>query len=210
MHPRTSWSETVIYEAHVKGFTVHPSSGVGNPGTFGGMIEKIPYLRELGVTAVELLPIQEFNEHEIDRVNPLTNESLTNYWGYSTISFFAPKAAYAADGCQVAEFKRLVKAMHRAGIEVILDIVFNHTAEGSHSGLPSPSGASTTPSTTCSKTGSATIRISRDAAIPSTAITPSCASSSSTASPIGSSRCALTGSASTWPRSWDATRMGRS
>jgi len=135
--PRTSWSDTVIYETHVKGFTIHPSSGVKYPGTFEGVIEKIPYLKELGITAVELLPIQEFNEREINTANPLTGQSLVNYWGYSTVSFFAPKAAYAGDGIgggQVAKFKEMVRELHRAGIEVIIDVVFNHTAEGNETG----------------------------------------------------------------------------
>ena len=135
--PKRSWSETVIYETHVKGLTIHPSSGVKQPGTFSGVIEKIPYLKRLGVTAIEFLPIQEFNEEELDTLNPLTLRPLSNYWGYSTVSFFAPKATYGGDvreGSQVAEFKRLVRELHKAGIEVILDIVFNHTAEGNQLG----------------------------------------------------------------------------
>jgi glycogen operon protein len=135
--PRIPWSETVIYETHVRGLTVHPSSGVERPGSYRGLIEKIPYLKELGVTSVELLPAQEFNEHEPDRLNPLTGAPLKNYWGYSTVSFFAPKASYAGgcdEGDQVAEFKRMVRELHAAGMEVILDIVFNHTAEGNQTG----------------------------------------------------------------------------
>jgi len=127
------WSETVIYELHVRGFTQHPSAGVEHRGTFRGLIEKIPYLLELGVTAVELMPVQEFNEWEVDRRNPLTGEKLTNYWGYHPTAFFAPNGQFAADGNrgqQVLEFKQMVKALHQAGIEVILDVVFNHTAEG--------------------------------------------------------------------------------
>jgi glycogen operon protein len=134
---RISWSDTIIYETHVRGLTIHPSSNVEHPGTFRGLIEKIPYFEELGITAVELLPIQEFNEKEIDRTNPITGKQLTNYWGYSTISFFAPKAGYSVnpvDSQQVAEFKEMVRELHRAGIEVILDIVFNHTAEGNECG----------------------------------------------------------------------------
>lgn len=137
MPPKLPWSETIIYETHVRGLTVHPSSGVKRPGTFAGIVDKIPYLKELGVTALELLPIQEFNDRELDTENPLTHEPLKNYWGYSTVSFFAPKASYGGDGwegSQVAEFKRMVKELHRAGIEVILDIVFNHTAEGNELG----------------------------------------------------------------------------
>jgi glycogen operon protein len=129
--------DSVIYELHVRGFTRHDSAGVKHPGTYLGLIEKIPYLKELGVTAVELLPVTEFDENENVNRNPLTGERLRNYWGYSPIAFFAPKAAYAANGrngSQVREFKELVKALHRAGIEVILDIVFNHTGEGNERG----------------------------------------------------------------------------
>ncbi len=130
-------NESIIYELHVRGFTCHNTSGVEYPGTFAGLIEKIPYLQDLGVTAVELLPINEFEEMDTDRINPVTGEKLTNYWGYQPISFFAPKASYAANGFhgnQVREFKEMVKAMHRAGIEVILDVVFNHTSEGNELG----------------------------------------------------------------------------
>jgi glycogen operon protein len=131
--PRIPSSDEVIYELHVRGFTCHPSSGVEHPGTYLGLIEKIPYLKELGVNVVELLPVYEFDELENERVNPLTGERLKNFWGYSPISFFVPKAAYAAHGRggnQVREFKIMVRELHRAGIEVILDAVFNHTAEG--------------------------------------------------------------------------------
>ncbi|MEN8136268.1 MAG: glycogen debranching protein GlgX [Thermodesulfobacteriota bacterium] len=129
--------DSIIYEMHVRGFTCHPSSGVAQPGTYQGLVEKIPYLKDLGVTAVELLPVTEFNENENLNRNPVTGERLRNFWGYSPISFFSPKAAYAVNGCngnQVIEFKEMVKALHRAGIEVILDIVFNHTAEGGGDG----------------------------------------------------------------------------
>ena len=128
---------SVLYETHVKGFTANPNSGVQHPGTYLGVIEKIPYLKELGVTSLEFLPIQEFCEHEFPRINPKNGKLLTNYWGYSTIAFFAPKESYAADrspGGQVRDFKLMVRELHRAGIEVILDIVFNHTAEGSEEG----------------------------------------------------------------------------
>jgi glycogen operon protein len=133
----TPLSDTVIYELHVRGFTRHPSSWVSKPGTFAGLIEKIPYLRELGITAVELLPVHEFEEQDNDRFNPRTGEQLVNYWGYQPISFFSPNAAYSSrkdDGAPVREFKQLVKSMHAAGIEVILDVVFNHTAEGNDLG----------------------------------------------------------------------------
>jgi isoamylase len=127
----------VIYETHVRGLTMHPSSGVAHPGTYLGVTEKIPYLKDLGVTSLELLPVQEFDERENPRTDPTTGRRLSNYWGYSTIAFFAPKGSYSASGAagqQVAEFKRMVKELHAAGIEVILDIVFNHTAEGGELG----------------------------------------------------------------------------
>jgi glycogen operon protein len=128
---------SVLYETHVRGLTRHPSSGVKNPGTFRGVVEKIPYFKDLGITSLEFLPIQEFNEHELFSVNPRSGDTLVNYWGYSTVTFFAPKSSYAADrspGGQVWEFKEMVRELHRAGIEVILDIVFNHTAEGNERG----------------------------------------------------------------------------
>ena len=128
---------SVIYETHIKGLTAHPNSGVKNPGTYKGVIEKIPFFKDLGVTSLEFLPVQEFNENEIIRNHPRTGMKLTNYWGYSTVAFFAPKGSYAADktpGAQVNEFKEMVRELHKAGIEVILDIVFNHTAEGNEQG----------------------------------------------------------------------------
>jgi glycogen operon protein len=126
------FSRTVIYELHVAGFTRHPSSGVaaGKRGTYAGLIEKIPYLRELGVTAVELLPVFQFDPQDAP-------QGLPNYWGYSPVSFFAPHAAYSSRTDPlgpVDEFRDMVKALHRAGIEVILDVVFNHTAEGGKGG----------------------------------------------------------------------------
>ena len=129
--------DSIIYEMHVRSFTRHPSSGVANPGTFAGVIDKIPYLKKLGVTAVELLPVNEFEESDTDRVNPFTQEPLRNLWGYQPTAFFAPNTAYSsnlADGEQVREFKLLVRSLHQAGIEVILDMVFNHTAEGDATG----------------------------------------------------------------------------
>ena len=129
--------DSIIYEMHVRSFTQHSSSGVANSGTFAGIIEKIPYLKQLGVTAVELLPVNEFEESDTDRVNPFTGEPLRNLWGYQSTAFFAPNTAYSSkrgDGQQVQEFRDMVKALHRAGIEVILDMVFNHTAEGSDDG----------------------------------------------------------------------------
>ena len=135
--PRHPWSKTVIYETHVRGFTIHPKSGVGHPGTYRGLLEKIPYLKELGITAVELMPVQEFNESSVTRKNPQTNQLLRNYWGYDPVAFFAPKASYSSSGGlgqQKLEFKEMVRAFHEAGIEVILDVVFNHTAEGDQLG----------------------------------------------------------------------------
>jgi len=128
---------SVLYETHVRGLTKAPGSNVEHPGTYRGVIEKIPYLKELGITSMEFLPIQEFNEKEHVAVNQKTGERLVNYWGYSTIAFFAPKGSYAANsalGGQVSEFKEMVRELHKAGIEVILDIVFNHTAEGNEMG----------------------------------------------------------------------------
>ena len=130
-------SETIIYELHVRGYTNHGSSGVQHPGTFRGLIEKIPYLSSLGVNAVELMPVNEFDEEPGARVNPLTGKSLVNFWGYNPYAFFAPKASYAADalkGGQVDEFREMVREFHKAGIEVILDVVFNHTGEGDSRG----------------------------------------------------------------------------
>lgn len=129
--------DLVIYEMHVRGFTARSSSEVSAPGTFSAIREKIPYLKELGINCVELLPIFEFDEWDNIHRNPETGAALLNYWGYSTLGFFAPKAGYAAtgtSGMQLEELKALIKALHAAGIEVILDVVFNHTAEGDHRG----------------------------------------------------------------------------
>ncbi len=129
---RRHFKETVIYELHVRGFTRHPSSGVasGKSGTFAGLIEKIPYLEDLGVTAVELLPVFQFDPQDAPA-------GRVNYWGYQPVSFFAPHHAYSSREEPLGvldEFRDMVKALHRAGIEVILDVVFNHTAEGAHDG----------------------------------------------------------------------------
>ncbi|MFW5691979.1 MAG: glycogen debranching protein GlgX [Chloroflexota bacterium] len=136
--PHIPIEDLVIYEMHVRGFTRHPSSGVRHPGTFTAIREKIPYLKELGVNCIELMPIFEFDEFEYaGRTNPFTGEPLMNYWGYSSVGFFAPKAGYAATGAlamQADEFKTLVKELHANGIEIILDVVFNHTAEGDERG----------------------------------------------------------------------------
>lgn len=125
-------ARTIIYEMHVRGFTRHPSSGVGEKkrGTYAGLIEKIPYLQELGITAVELLPVFQFDPHDCP-------PGKINYWGYSPISYFAPHQAYSSRQDPMGpldEFRDMVKSLHRAGIEVILDVVFNHTAEGDHRG----------------------------------------------------------------------------
>ena len=135
--PRHPWSKMVIYETHVRGFTIHPKSGVDHPGTYRGLIEKIPYLKTLGITAVELMPVQEFNENSVTRINPRTKQALKNYWGYDPVIFCAPKASYSSSvglGEQKREFKEMVRALHKAEIEVILDVVFNHTAEGNELG----------------------------------------------------------------------------
>lgn len=125
-------SQTIIYEMHVRGFTRHPNSGVseGKRGTYAGLIEKIPYLQELGITAVELLPIFHFDAQDAP-------QGLVNYWGYAPVSFFAPHSAYSSRQDPlgaVHEFRDMVKALHRANLEVILDVVFNHTAEGNQEG----------------------------------------------------------------------------
>jgi len=135
--PRHPWSETIIYETHVRGFTIHPKSGVDHPGTYRGLTEKIPYLKTLGVTAVELMPVQEFNEDSVTRTDPQTGRPLRNFWGYDPVAFSAPKGSYSCSGGagqQKLEFKEMVRAFHNAGIEVILDVVFNHTAEGDELG----------------------------------------------------------------------------
>jgi glycogen operon protein len=126
------WSRTIIYEMHLRGFTAHPSSGLAESkrGTYGGLVQKIPYLQQLGITAVELLPVFQFDPQDAP-------PGRTNYWGYSPVSLFAPHQAYSS--CQeplgaVDEFRDMVKALHRAGIEVILDVVFNHTAEDGNDG----------------------------------------------------------------------------
>ena len=125
-------SRTIVYEMHVRGFTRHPSSGVDEKkrGTFAGLVEKIPYLKELGITAVELMPIFQFDPQDAP-------PGQVNYWGYAPVSFFAPHQAYSSRQDPLGpldEFRDMVKALHRAGIEVILDVVFNHTAEGDHDG----------------------------------------------------------------------------
>jgi len=134
---RHSWSQTIIYETHVRGFTVYENSGVEHPGTYHGLMEKIPYLKDLGVTAVELMPVHEFNEHQAARSHAQTGMPMKNYWGYDPVAFIAPKASYSSAGSrgqQKLEFKEMVRTFHDADIEVILDVVFNHTAEGNEFG----------------------------------------------------------------------------
>ncbi len=131
-HPRTSTVRTIVYEMHVKGFTRNPNSGVTDKlrGTYAGLIEKIPYLKDLGVTAVELLPVFQFDASDCPA-------GVVNYWGYQPVSFFSPHRAYSSrqePQGPTHEFRDMVKALHRAGIEVILDVVFNHTSEGGQDG----------------------------------------------------------------------------
>ncbi len=127
-----SLRDAVIYELHVGGFTRHASADVDAPGTFRGLIEKIPYLKSLGVTDVELLPVMAFDEQDVPEA--VAERGLKNYWGYSPYAFFAPHPAFAAGSDARNEFRDLVKALHRAGIGVILDVVLNHTAEGNEHG----------------------------------------------------------------------------
>ncbi len=133
-HPLIPFKDLVIYEMHVRAFTQDPSARVKHPGTFAGLQEKIPYLKELGINAVELLPIFEFDECENALKNPKTGKNLYNLWGYSTVNFFSLMNRYAATSDPISEFKALVKELHRNKIEVILDVVYNHTAEGNASG----------------------------------------------------------------------------
>jgi len=132
---RRPMEESIIYELHVRGFTASPTSGVRHPGTFSGIIERIDYLKNLGITAVELMPVFDFDETDV--VREVNGRPLRNYWGYSPIGFLAPQSSYCVSpstGAHLTEFRDMVKALHRAGIEVILDVVFNHTAEGDHLG----------------------------------------------------------------------------
>lgn len=129
--PPAGLEGAIIYELHVGGYTRHPSSGVRQPGSFAGLIEKIPYLRELGVTHVQLMPVMAFDEQDL----PAGARGLRNYWGYSTHSFYSPHPRYCVDPARAPrEFRQLTDALHRAGIRVLLDVVFNHTAEGGTGG----------------------------------------------------------------------------
>jgi len=136
-HPDIPIEESIIYEVNVRGFTRHHSSESDLAGTYRGFIEKIPYLKELGITAVELMPVMEFDQFDGPFRDPSTGERLANAWGYNTVAFFAPESHYSyygKAGEQVDEFKILVRELHKNNIEVILDVVFNHTREGNHFG----------------------------------------------------------------------------
>lgn len=133
--PQIPMEDLVIYEMHVRGFTKHESSGVSCPGTFSGIMEKIPYLKDLGITAVELMPIFEFDEMKDSRM--VDGKQVVDYWGYNPVSFFAPNTSYAGKpeyNREGNELKTLVRALHDNGIECFLDVVFNHTAEGNEYG----------------------------------------------------------------------------
>ncbi len=135
--PKLPMEELIIYEMHVRSFTEHSSSKVKAPGTFLGIIEKIPYLKNLGVNAIELMPIFEFDECDNVHINPKTNQRLKNYWGYSTINFFAPMNRFSSSADWTGamdDFRTLVREMHKEGIEVYLDVVYNHTGEGNMKG----------------------------------------------------------------------------
>ena len=178
--------DSIIYEMHLAGFTKSPTAGVAHPGTFRGLIEKIPYLKELGVTAVELLPIFDFDETDVLR--QVNGQPLRNFWGYSTMGFFAPQSAYCVNperGDHLDEFRDMVKALHKAGIEVILDVVFNHTDEGNHQGpvfcfkgidnrvyyyLAPGTGSSTTTTPAAGTRSTATIRSSEKLIVESPAL----------------------------------------
>lgn len=129
--------DAILYELHVRGWTCHPSSRSTHPGTYAGLTERVPYLQALGVTGVELLPIHEFDESDCPFFDPDTGKRLRNFWGYNSIAFCAPKTAYAASAAehgQINEFRDMVRALHAADLEVVLDVVFNHTGEGDSRG----------------------------------------------------------------------------
>jgi glycogen operon protein len=137
--PGTPLERTILYETHVRAFTAHPSSGVRHPGTFAGLAEKAGWFRALGVTSVQLMPVAEFDETDNPRLNPFTGERLLNAWGYSPLAFMSPRTAYAADATAAGalrEFRDMVRALHAHGLEVVLDVVFNHTGEGSRAVRP--------------------------------------------------------------------------
>lgn len=135
--PNIPLKDLIIYEMHVRGFTQDPSSQVQKHGTYLGLIEKLPYLKELGINAIELMPLCEFNECETNFINPKTKKRLCNYFGYSPINYFSPMNRYASDSTgmnPLNEFKTMVKECHKQGIEVILDVVYNHTGESGEKG----------------------------------------------------------------------------
>jgi isoamylase len=135
--PNIHREDTIIYELHVRGYTESPTSHVANPGTFSGLFEKLPYIKSLGVTAIELMPVFDFDSKTPKRINPVTGAGLNNFWGYDPIGFFAPHAEYCVSplaATHVKEFRDLVKAAHKIGMEVILDVVFNHTGEDDQNG----------------------------------------------------------------------------
>ncbi len=137
VRPRVALNDLVIYETHVRGLTKHSSSRVEHPGTYLGVIEKIPYLKSLGVTAIEFLPLQEFGETRVGCVHAITGDEIRSYWGYDSIGFFAPCGRYGSQGGlgeQLEDFRHMVAALHEAGIEIILDVVFNHTSERGENG----------------------------------------------------------------------------
>lgn len=137
LRPFIKHEDLIIYEMHIRGFSKDPSSGVKFPGTYLGIIEKIDYLKDLGVNAVELMPINEFNPYEYHPKNKEYAGKVLQYWGYSPVNYFCPMNRFStssAYGASILEFKMMVKALHKAGIEVILDMVFNHTSEGNQKG----------------------------------------------------------------------------
>lgn len=132
--PNTPMSDSIIYELHPRGFTNSPTSKTSNPGTFAGLTEKIPYLLELGITAIELLPVTAFDENDNRFTNPHTGQKLKNFWGYNPISFFSVHPGYSGANEAISEFKKMVRSMHAAGLEVLLDMVYNHSGEGDTEG----------------------------------------------------------------------------
>ncbi|MFN3219458.1 MAG: alpha-amylase family glycosyl hydrolase [Acidimicrobiales bacterium] len=202
---RTPWHHTIIYETHVRGLSMtHPEVPPALRGTYAGMASEpiLRHLVDLGITAVELMPVHHFVPEGFT-----VERGLTNYWGYSTAAFFAPHGPYSSagdGGAQVREFKELVRALHAVGIEVILDVVYNHTTEGTADGRVMP--ASTTPPTTAST--SPTPAATRTSPAPGTRST--CATRprwrwSWTACGTGCSTCTSTGSVSISPRRWPAS-----
>jgi isoamylase/glycogen operon protein len=136
-NPNIPINELIIYELHVRGFTNDESSNITNKGLFLGLIEKIPYLLELGINAVEFMPVFEFNEKEYNKINPVTHDLLSDYWGYSSLNFFSLSTRYSTNkdnNSPLTEFKTMIRELHRHGIEVIMDVVFNHTGEGNEYG----------------------------------------------------------------------------